>query len=71
MRNRGYYLNSLRSWRHELQEKQQTSKARLSRMQEMNHPDAGDQELYIALRAHIIGLIDIAEAEALKTHKAA
>lgn len=71
MRNRGYYLNSLRAWNDELLRSQKISVTRLRSLQRANHPDAEDQELLIDLRATVIGLIIEAEHEATKTHEAA
>jgi hypothetical protein len=62
--NRGYYMNSLRSWREELISDQRKNIARLLRMERMNHPDASDQKALIRLQDKFIGLITEAEGRA-------
>lgn len=69
MRNRGYYINSLRAWREELISDQRKNIARYLRMEKMNHPDAPDQKALIDLGDKFIGMISAAEGLAMDVPK--
>lgn len=66
---RGYYLNSLRAWKSDLQKQLRQLMARHARMEGMFHPDRPDQGRLIDLKREFISRIDseISDAEAATT----
>ena len=55
---RGYYLNSLRAWKADLQKQLRQSMARHARMEKMSHPDKPDQGKLIDLTRGFIQRLD-------------
>lgn len=58
MTSRGYYLNSLRAWKADLNKQLRQLMARHARMQGMFHPDTPDQGRLIDLTQHFIRWIN-------------
>ena len=58
---RGYYRNSLKTWRERLQRERRLGLARLERMQKMKHPDSDDQALFVRHIEQMIEVIDSAQ----------
>lgn len=55
---RAYYMNSLKAWQRALNAEITQGAARLGRMHEMGHPDAGDQLRLVSLRQRMLAMVN-------------